>query len=187
MTNQVAELTLEERDAKAESAQAGGLTAVMLMAVLPGPVTALGWIGTVGMMVNGIADAYGHYDAQKENLGERVMSILLAGGAGWLLRVAGVSLVSAALSLTGVGYLGGVMINLTVGVPLAYAVGKTAQQMYRAERTGTPLTSAEVGAAVRQAYDAAKQTDLAGQAAVRAESAPAPAPVTQEPPATETP
>src|SRR5436305_8201400 len=114
MTNQVAELTLEERDAKAESAQAGGLTAVLLMAVLPGPVSALGWIGTVGMMVNGIADAYGHYDAQKENLGERVMSILLAGGAGWLLRVAGVSLVSAALSLTGVGYLGGVMINLTV-------------------------------------------------------------------------
>ncbi|HMA34485.1 MAG TPA: hypothetical protein VKY74_08385 [Chloroflexia bacterium] len=165
MAIQVAELTLEERDAKAESAQAAGLTAVLLMAFMPGPVSAIGWIGTVGMTVNGIADAYGHYDARQDNLGERVMSILLAGGTGWLLRVAGVSLVSALLSLTGIGYLGGVMINLAVGLPLAYAVGKTAQQMYRGEHTGTPLTPDQVGAAVRQAYDAAQRTDLAGQLA----------------------
>ena len=84
-------LTLAEQDQKAEAAIASGLAAVMLMSFLPGPVSMIGWIGTVGLMTNGIADAYGHYDAHKDNLVERVINILLAGGTGWLLRAGGMA------------------------------------------------------------------------------------------------
>src|SRR3954454_23947421 len=107
--------TLEERDQKAETGIAGGLAAVIVMSFLPGPISMAGWIGTVGLMTNGLADAYGHYDAKKDNLVERVVNILLAGGVGWVLRIAGLGVVSALLSFTGIGYLGSVAINLAIG------------------------------------------------------------------------
>src|SRR3954467_5120581 len=156
-------MTLEARDAKAESVIAGGLAAVVLMAFLPGPVSMVGWIGTVGFMVNGIADAYGHYDAHKDNLGERVVSILLAGGTGWVLRIGGVALLSTLLSFTGIGYLGSIGLNLAVGVPMAYAVAKGARAMYRGELTGETLTPNQVGEVVRNAYDSAQRTNMAGR------------------------
>lgn len=167
MAVETAELTLEERDSKAESGIAGGLAAVVLMAFLPGPVSMIGWIGTVGLMVNGIADAYGHYDARKDNLGERVVSILLAGGTGWILRIGGVALLSALLSLTGIGYLGAVGINLAVGVPMAYAVAKAARSIYRGELTGETLTPEQVGEVVRGAYDSAQRTNMANRVTSR--------------------
>src|SRR5438046_5131824 len=116
------QLTLAERDQKAETASAGGLAVVIVMSFLPGPVSMAGWIGTVGLMTNSLADVYGHYDAKKDNLIERVVNIMLAGGVGWVLRVAGFGLLSALLSLTGIGYIGSVAINLAVGLPMAYAV-----------------------------------------------------------------
>jgi hypothetical protein len=167
MAVETAELTLEERDTKAESAIAGGLAAVVLMAFLPGPVSMIGWIGTVGLMVNGIADAYGHYDARKDNLGERVVSILLAGGTGWILRIGGVALLSALLSLTGIGYLGSIGINLAVGVPMAYAVAKAARGIYRGELTGETLTPEQVGQVVRGAYDSAQRSGMANRVTSR--------------------
>ena len=167
MAVETAQLTLEERDTKAESAIAGGVAAVVLMAFLPGPVSMIGWIGTVGLMVNSIADAYGHYDARKDNLGERVVSILLAGGTGWILRIGGVALFSALLSLTGIGYLGSVGINLAVGVPMAYAVAKAARAIYRGELTGETLTPDQVGEVVRGAYDSAQRSNMANRVTTR--------------------
>jgi hypothetical protein len=167
MAVETADLTLEARDTKAESAIASGLAAVVLMAFLPGPVSMIGWVGTVGLMVNGIADAYGHYDARKDNLGERVVSILLAGGTGWILRIGGVALLSALLSLTGIGYLGSIGINLAVGLPMAYAVAKAARAIYRGELTGETLTPGQVGEVVRGAYDSAQRAGMANRVTSR--------------------
>jgi hypothetical protein len=163
MAVETAPMTLEERDTKAESAVAGGLAAVVLMAFLPGPVSMIGWIGTVGLMTNGIADSYGHYDAKKDNLVERVVSILLAGGSGWILRIGGVALLSTLLAFTGIGYIGSIGINLAVGVPMAYAVAKGARAIYRGELTGETLTPNQVGEVVRNAYSAAQRSNMAGQ------------------------
>ena len=160
-------LTLEARDQQAESAIAGGLAAVVLMSFLPGPVSMIGWIGTVGFMANGIADAYGHYDAGKDNLAERVINILLAGGTGWVLRIGGMAVLSALLSFTGIGYLGSVAINLTIGLPMAYAVAKGAQAIYRGEMTGTQVSPDEVGEIVRNAYSAAHESGMAARVATR--------------------
>lgn len=160
-------MTLEERDTKAESAIASGLAAVVLMAFLPGPVSMIGWVGTVGLMTNGLADAYGHYDARKDNVVERVVSILLAGGTGWILRAGGMSLLSGLLALTGIGYVGSVAINLAVGLPMAYAVAKGARAIYRGEYTGEVLRPEQVGEVVRQAYTAAQQSHMATRVTTR--------------------
>ncbi len=160
-------LTLEERDTKAESTAASGLAAVVLMAFLPGPVSMIGWIGTVGLMTNGIADAYGHYDARKDNMVERVVSILLAGGTGWILRAGGMSLLSGLLALTGIGYAGSVAINLAVGLPMAYAVAKGARAIYRGQLIGEVLRPEQVGEVVRQAYSAAQQSNMANRVTTR--------------------
>ena len=160
-------LTLEERDTKAESTAASGLAAVVLMAFLPGPVSMIGWIGTVGLMTNGIADAYGHYDARKDNMVERVVSILLAGGTGWILRAGGMSLLSGLLALTGIGYAGSVAINLAVGLPMGYAVAKGARAIYRGQLIGEVLRPEQVGEVVRQAYSAAQQSNMANRVTTR--------------------
>jgi hypothetical protein len=162
-------LTLEERDTKAESTAASGLAAVVLMAFLPGPVSMIGWIGTVGLMTNGIADSYGHYDARKEkdNVAERVISILMAGGTGWILRAGGMSLLSGLLALTGIGYVGSVAINLAVGLPMAYAVAKGARAIYRGQLIGEVLRPEQVGEVVRQAYSAAQQSNMANRVTTR--------------------
>ena len=154
-------LTLAERDQKAEAAIAGGLAAVVLMAFLPGPVSMIAWIGTVGFMTNGLAEAYGHYEARKDNLIERVLSILLSGGTAWVLRIGGMALLSGLLALTGIGYAGSVVINLAVGLPLAYAVARGAQALYRGELSGELLTPGQVGEVVRHAYQAAQHTHMA--------------------------
>lgn len=160
MATETMQMTLEERDAKAETVVASTLAAVVLMSFLPGPISMLGWIGTLGLMTNGIADAYGHYDAHKDNLVERVVSILFAGGTGWVLRIGGMSLVSGLLALTGIGYIGSVAINMAVGLPLAYAVAKGAQAIYRGELTGEIVSGNAVGEVVRNAYSAAERSGM---------------------------
>ena len=160
-------MTLEERDTKAESTIASGLAAVVLMAFLPGPVSMIGWIGTVGLMTNGIADSYGHYEARKDNIVERVVSILMAGGTGWILRAGGLSLLSGLLALTGIGYAGSVAINLAVGLPMAYAVAKGARAIYRGQLIGEVLRPEQVGEVVRQAYSAAQQSNMANRVTTR--------------------
>lgn len=167
MTTATETVTLEERDTKAESATASGLAAVVLMAFLPGPVSMLGWIGTVGLMTNGLADAYGHYDARRDNIVERVVSILMAGGTGWVLRAGGMSLLSGLLALTGIGYIGSVAINLAVGLPMAYAVAKGTRAIYRGELTGEVLRPDQVGEVVRNAYSAAQTTNMATRITTR--------------------
>jgi hypothetical protein len=167
MATATPELTLEARDLKAENAIAGGLAAVVLMSFLPGPMSMVGWIGTVGFMANGIADAYGHYDAGKDNLAERVINILLAGGTGWVLRIGGMAVLSALLSFTGIGYLGSVAINLTVGLPMAYAVAKGAQAIYRGELTGEQVSSNMLGDIVRNAYTTAQDSGMAARVSGR--------------------
>ncbi len=167
MATETATMTLEERDTKAESAMASGLAAVVLMAFLPGPVSMIGWIGTVGLTTNGIADAYGHYDARKDNVVERVVSILMAGGTGWVLRAGGLTLLSGLLALTGIGYVGSVAINLAVGLPMAYAVAKGARAIYRGELTGEVLRPDQVGEVVRNAYTEAQQTNMATRITTR--------------------
>jgi hypothetical protein len=167
MATETDTMTLEERDTKAESTIASGLAAVVLMSFLPGPVSMIGWIGTVGLMTNGIADAYGHYDARKDNVVERVVSILMAGGTGWILRAGGMSLLSGLLALTGIGYVGSVAINLAVGLPMAYAVAKGARAIYQGELTGEVLRPDQVGEVVRQAYTAAQQSNMAHRVTTR--------------------
>jgi hypothetical protein len=160
-------MTLEERDTKAESTIASGLAAVVLMSFLPGPVSMIGWIGTVGLMTNAVADAYGHYDARKDNIVERVVSILMAGGTGWILRAGGLTLLSGLLALTGIGYVGSVAINLAVGLPMAYAVAKGARAIYRGELTGEVLRPEQVGEVVRSAYAAAQQSNMGSRVTSR--------------------
>jgi hypothetical protein len=98
---------------------------------------------------------------------ERVVSILLAGGTGWILRAGGMSLLSGLLALTGIGYVGSIAINLAVGLPMAYAVAKGARAIYRGELTGDVLRPEQVGEVVRNAYSAAQQSNMGSRVTTR--------------------